>query len=225
MDIPGLSVVFLAGIATILTPCCLPLLPPLLAGSVGHRLRPLAIVTGSLTSFTALGLLVGTLTAFSPDALRTPAFLVIIAFGAIMVDEDLHRLYSTYSSKLAGRATVRVTALDEQRHPLLSAFVLGLALGLIWLPCVGPVLGAVLAYAAAGGGTADSGLLLFTYGVGFAMPLLGVAYGAKVAGKPLQERVTALNRPDVIRRVIGIVLLLSGVALLFDLDRLMLSLL
>ncbi len=225
MDIPGLSVVFLAGIATILSPCCLPLLPPLLAGSVGHRLRPLAIVTGSLTSFTALGLLVGTLTAFSPDTLRTPAFLLIIAFGAIMVDDDLHRVYSTYSSKLAGRTTMRVSALDEQRHPLLSAFVLGLALGLIWLPCVGPILGAVLAYAAAGGGTMDSGLLLFIYGVGFALPLLGVAYGAKVAGKPLQERVGALNQPDVVRRIIGIVLLLSGVALLFDLDRLLLSLL
>lgn len=223
MEVPTLSVVFLAGVATILTPCCLPLLPPLLSGSVGHRLRPIAIVAGSLVSFTALGVVVGTLGSFSPDTLRTPAFLAIVAFGAVMVDDDLNRIYSTYASRLSGWLTGSFSTLDADRRPLVSAFSLGTLLGVIWLPCVGPVLGAVLAYAATTGAAAESGLLLFVYGTGFAVPLLGVAYGGKIAGRSVVSRLGAVGGTETLRRIAGAILLVTGVALLFDLDRVLLS--
>ncbi|AXR77447.1 cytochrome c biogenesis CcdA family protein [Natrarchaeobaculum sulfurireducens] len=223
MEIPTLSVVFLAGVATILTPCCLPLLPPLLSGSVGHRLRPVAIISGSLLSFTALGLLVGAAGAISPETLRTPAFLAIVAFGAVMIDEDLYRTYSTYASRLSGSAAQRAAVFDEGKRPLGSAFSLGVLLGVIWLPCVGPVLGAVLAYAATTGAALESGFFLFVYGLGFSMPLLGVAYGSKIAGRSIGDRLGALGRDDVLRRSMGVILLISGVALLFEVDRILLS--
>jgi len=218
-----LSVVFLAGVATILTPCSLPLLPPLLSGSVGHRLRPVAIVAGSLLSFTTLGILVGSLGAISPETLRAPAFLAIVFFGAVMVDDDLNRTYSTYASRLSGSAAKRAAVFDEERRPVGSAFALGAFLGVIWLPCVGPVLGAVLAYAATTGATGQSGLLLFVYGLGFAVPLLGVAYGSKLVGRSAAERLGLLARGDALRRGVGVVLLLTGLALLFELDRVLLS--
>ncbi|MFA9427937.1 cytochrome c biogenesis CcdA family protein [Natronorubrum sp. A-ect3] len=223
METPMLSVVFLAGVATILTPCCLPLIPPLLSGSVGHRFRPLAIVSGSLVSFTGLGLLVGTLGSFSPDTLRAPAFIAIVAFGAVMADNDLHNIYSRYASRLSSVATRQSTAFDSEKRPLVSAFLLGILLGVIWLPCVGPILGAVLVYAATAGATLESGLLLFVYGAGFSVPLLGVAYGGKFAGRSIAARLGALGRTDVIRRLVGFVLLATGVALLFDVDRILLS--
>lgn len=223
MEVPTLTVVFLAGVATILTPCCLPLLPPLLSGSVGHRLRPVAIVSGSLLSFTALGVAVGAVGSISPETLRLPAFLAIVAFGAIMVDEDLYRHYSTYASRLSGSAAQRVAVFDEGKRPVTSAFFLGVLLGVIWLPCVGPVLGAVLVYAATTGAALESGFFLFVYGVGFSVPLLGVAYGGKVAGRPLADRLGVLGRDDVLRRAVGVVLLVSGVALLFEVDRIFLS--
>jgi len=223
MAFSTLPVVFLAGAATILTPCCLPLLPPLLSGSAGHRLRPIAIVSGSLVSFTGLGMAVGTLGSFSPDALRTPAFVAIIAFGAVMFDDDLHRIYSSYASRLSGIATGRVHALDESNHPITSAFALGTLLGVIWLPCVGPVLGAVLAYAATAGAAAESGVLLFVYGLGFSVPLLAVAYGGRIAGRSVADSIGLLGRGDAVRRVVGAVLLASGVGLLFELDRVLLS--
>ncbi|NGM70689.1 cytochrome c biogenesis protein CcdA [Natronolimnobius sp. AArcel1] len=223
MEVPTLTVVLLAGVATILTPCCLPLLPPLLSGSVGHRARPVAIVAGSLLSFTAIGVAVGSLGAISPETLRVPAFLTIIAFGAVMIDEDLHRTYSNYASKLAGVASQQASVFDEQTHPLASAFSLGLLLGVIWLPCVGPVLGAVLAYGAVTGAALESGLLLFVYGIGFSLPLLAVAYGSKLGGRSIAARIGVLERPDILRRVVGVVLVASGLALLFELDRIMLS--
>lgn len=223
MALPSLVVVFLAGAATILTPCCLPMLPPLLAGSVGHRLRPLAIVSGSLVSFTLLGVLVGTLGVLSPRTLRLPAFLAIIAFGAVMVDNDLHRIYSSYASRFSGAAATWMDVFDDGRRPLLSGLFLGTLLGVIWLPCVGPVLGAVLAYAATAGEALESGLLLFVYGAGFSVPLLGVAYGSRVAGRSVLQRTGIRGREEMLRRGVGVVLLASGVALLFGLDRVFLS--
>lgn len=223
MALPSLVVVFFAGAATILTPCCLPMLPPLLAGSVGHRLRPLAIVSGSLVSFTLVGVLVGALGVLSPRALRLPAFLAIIAFGAVMVDDDLHRIYSSYASRFSGVAATWTEAFDDGRRPLLSGLFLGTLLGVIWLPCVGPVLGAVLAYAATAGEAVESGLLLFVYGSGFSVPLLGVAYGSRIAGRSILKRTGIRGREEMLRRGVGVVLLASGVALLFGLDRVFLS--
>jgi cytochrome c-type biogenesis protein len=223
MALPTLPVVFAAGAATILSPCCLPLIPPLVSGSVGHRLRPLAVVAGSVASFTVLGVLVGSAAALSPDVLRPPALATVIAFGAVMLDDDLHEAYSARASRLAGAADQRLAVLDDDTRPLATGLLLGLLLGVVWLPCVGPVLGAVLAYAATTGTAVESARLLFVYGVGFAVPLLGVAYGGKLAGQSVARRLGLLDNRRVFRRLGGVVLVASGVALLFELDRVLLS--
>jgi cytochrome c-type biogenesis protein len=224
MALPTLSAALLAGLLTVLTPCCLPVLPPLLSGSVGHSLRPLTIVAGSVTSFTAIGVAIGYLGLLAPDSLRIPAFVTIIAFGAVMADDDLHAAFSKYASRASG-AVSGLSGASGDRYPLVGAFALGLGLGVLWLPCVGPVLGAVLAYASTTGSVTRSGMLLFSYGVGFGIPLLGVAYGGKAAGGHLRDRLPGMEQTRNVRRLAGYVLLTSGVALLFDLDRALLSLL
>ncbi|AUG47730.1 cytochrome C biogenesis protein CcdA [Haloarcula taiwanensis] len=213
---------FAAGAMTVLTPCCLPVLPPLLSGSVGHRLKPLAIVGGSVVSFTLVGLVTGYLGTLTSDSLRAPAFLVIIAFGAVMADDDLHEAYAATASKVSGRVD-GLGILSSSAHPIAAGFALGLVIGILWLPCVGPVLGAVLAYAGTTGDISQSGLLLFSYGVGFGLPMLGVAYGSKVAGGQVREVLPGAERTESVRRLAGYLLLVSGVALLFQLDRVLLS--
>ncbi|MFW5918077.1 MAG: cytochrome c biogenesis protein CcdA, partial [Haloferacaceae archaeon] len=96
-DVAGLVAVFVAGTLTALTPCCLPMLPPLLAGSAGHRLRPVSIVAGSIVSFTALGILTSTLGNLTPETLRLPFVVLIVAFGAVLADDDLHEAYTTHA--------------------------------------------------------------------------------------------------------------------------------
>lgn len=222
MAVPTLSAALIAGALTVLTPCCLPVLPPLLSGSVGHRLRPVTIVAGSILSFTLIGIATGYLGLLAPDSLRAPAFLTIVVFGAVMADDDLHAIYSRYASRVSGIAAGLSTARDG-RHPLVGAFALGLGLGVLWLPCVGPILGAVLAYASTTNSVTQSGLLLGSYGVGFGLPLLGVAYGGKAAGGRLRDRIPGLESTRHVRRLAGYLLILSGVALLFDIDRVFLS--
>jgi len=213
---------FAAGAMTVLTPCCLPVLPPLLSGSVGHRLKPLTIVAGSVVSFTLVGLLTGYLGTLTSDSLRAPAFLVIIAFGAVMADDDLHEAYAATASKISGRVD-GIGFHSSTAHPLAAGFTLGLVIGILWLPCVGPVLGAVLAYAGTTGDIVQSGFLLFSYGVGFGLPMLGVAYGSKAAGGRVRRVLPGVEQTETVRRLAGYLLLLSGVALLFELDRVLLS--
>jgi cytochrome c biogenesis protein CcdA len=220
---PDVVAVFAAGVLTILTPCCLPMVPPLLAGGVGHRLRPVAIVSGSILTFTTLGVLTGVVGGLTPERLRLPFTALMIAFGAVMADDDLHELYSRRASRLAGRATAVTEAVDETRHPLASGFLLGLLLGVVWLPCVGPILGGVLAYVGTTGDVLRSGALLFVYGVGFGIPLLAVAYGGKRVGQTVLDAVTEGTRPVTLRRLAGYVLVVTGVGMLFELDKLALS--
>lgn len=222
MSTPTLTAALLAGILTVLTPCCLPVLPPLLSGSVGHTLRPVSIVAGSVVSFTAIGVATGYLGLLAPDTLRAPAFVTIIAFGAVMADDDLHRIYSRYASRASG-FVAGLPAFETEQHPLAGAFVIGLGLGVLWLPCVGPVLGAVLAYASTTQSVTQSGLLLASYGVGFGLPLLGVAYGGKAAGGRVTDQWFDSGTTVYVRRTAGYLLVLSGVGLLFGLDKVLLS--
>ena len=95
---PPILLVFLAGMATVATPCVLPILPAVLSGSVGSRLRPLAIVTGMTLSFTLMGLLVFTVASFSffTDYLRWFSIFVIIGMGAVLFDDDINEIYTKY---------------------------------------------------------------------------------------------------------------------------------
>jgi len=199
------------------------MIPVLVVGGTGHRLRPVAVVAGSTLTFTALGVATGSIGALTPDSVRLPFAVLMLAFGAVMADDDLNAIYSKYASRFAGRANAATRVLDEERYPLANAFVVGLLLGVIWLPCVGPVLGGVLAYVGTTGDVARSAWLLFSYGVGFSVPLLGVAYTAKHGGRRVLDSVTDRSFAGSVQTVTGYSFVLLGVAMLFGLDKLALA--
>ena len=217
---PSAVAVFLAGVLTILTPCCLPMIPVLVVGGNGHRFRPVAIVAGSTLTFTALGVLTGTVGSVTPETVRAPFALAMLAFGVVLADDDVNDLYAGYASRLAGRATALTNRVDERRHPLANAFAVGLLLGVIWLPCVGPVLGGVLAYVGTTAGVARGAALLVTYGTGFSIPLLGVAYAGSAGSSRLLDAVSGNTGREHARTATGYAFVLLGVAVLFDLDKL-----
>ncbi|MDI6655218.1 MAG: cytochrome c biogenesis CcdA family protein [Candidatus Hydrothermarchaeota archaeon] len=218
MSEPSIFLVFLAGVLTIATPCVIPILPPMLAGSVGHRLRPLLIVLGSAVTFTFMGGLfsaIGLAASGFIDYLRFIFIAAIIGFGAVMVDEGIDEIYTKYSSRLVN-IFFRSGISRGSKNSLFGAFVLGMSLGIVWIPCVGPILGSVLAYAAVQGNLLKGSVLLLVYSTGLGLPMLAIAYGGKyTAGK-----VEWVNRNSVlIRKIAGWILILAGAAMLFGIDR------
>jgi cytochrome c biogenesis protein CcdA len=188
----------------------------MLAGSVGHRLRPLLIVAGSALTFTLMGGVfsaLGLAAGVAKETLRLVFIGVIIAFGAIMVDKDLNELYTKYSSALLSRFS---GPLSREIHSLGGAFILGMALGIVWIPCVGPILGSVLAYVAYQGELVSGSLLLLIYSAGLGLPMLAIAYGGKYAGSKMEW---AQRNSLRIRRFAGMVLIATGLAMLFGLDK------
>ncbi|WP_233255293.1 cytochrome c biogenesis CcdA family protein [Haloplanus rallus] len=195
------------------------MIPVLVVGANGHRLRPVLIVAGSTLTFTVLGVVTGSVGSITPETIRAPFAVLMLAFGIVLADDDVNDIYSRYASRLASRATGLTGRVDERRHPLANAFVVGLLLGVIWLPCVGPVLGGVLAYVGTTATVASGAALLFTYGVGFSLPLLGVAYLGRSGGNRLLE----YGRGDGFRTATGYAFVLLGLAVLFDIDKLALA--
>ncbi|MFZ3169981.1 MAG: cytochrome c biogenesis CcdA family protein [Candidatus Methanoperedens sp.] len=220
----SIFIVFLAGVVTIMKPCCLPLVPVIFSGSGGHRLRPLAIVSGLTVSFTTMGVLVSafgaTFGAYT-DYLRNIAILFIISMGFVLFDEDVNMEFM----KISGSITQRLRGIGffnkfSSKMPegsLMGGFFLGLSLGVLWIPCVGPILGAVLALVASVGNTTYGASMLFVYSIGMSLPMLSIAY----YGKKITNRYKWFSRNgELLKKLSGLVLILIGIMLLFGVDKL-----
>ncbi|HEY9206126.1 MAG TPA: cytochrome c biogenesis CcdA family protein [Candidatus Methanoperedens sp.] len=227
---PSIILVFIAGLVTILKPCCLPLVPAVMSGSAGGRLRPLAIVSGMTLSFTVMGTLVsgfGAAFAGFTDTLRSLSILFIMAMGAVLFDEDINIEFMKISSSLTQRVRNNIGFLNGSssnmpEQGLFGGFFLGMSLGIVWIPCVGPILGAVLAYVASVGNMSYGAWLLFVYSVGMSLPMLSIAY----YGKKVTNRYKWFARNgELLKKLSGLVLITVGIMLLFGIDKLMIRLL
>jgi cytochrome c biogenesis protein CcdA/thiol-disulfide isomerase/thioredoxin len=200
-----IGVGLLAGSITAVSPCILPVLPIVLTAGAGDRgwRRPLLIIGGLVASFTVFTLAAASILS----ALGLPQdFLRNVAIAAMFV------LAGSLLSKRFAFALERPFAFMTRRrggHPA-SAFVLGISLGLVFVPCAGPVLATITVLAAQSRVSVDTVLLTLAYGVGFGVPMLLIAVGGqRVAGR---LRATGPG----FRRVSGVVLAASAAAILFN---------
>ncbi|AKB38421.1 cytochrome C-type biogenesis protein (ccdA), conjectural [Methanosarcina siciliae C2J] len=194
-------VAFGAGVLSVLSPCILPLLPAVLASSTGKgKLRPLAIVLGVSISFTLMGVVTSAFgAAFQAHLgqLKILAELLIITMGLAMLFEiSLFNAFARFPL-LAGM---------NEKGPL-SGLLLGLSLGVLWIPCVGPILASILTMVALEGSTASGALTLLIYSAGFAVPMLLLAYSAHLS----TSKIKLISKYDVaFKKGAGIVLILVG---------------
>jgi cytochrome c biogenesis protein CcdA len=185
---PDLLLALFAGILTIAAPCTLPVLPILLGASIGRRAgaRPAFIAAGFVASFAFVALAlnaVATALHFDPNVLRTGGLGLLVIFGALMV---WPAAFERLTARLAG-AGVALQPNTAAAPTNLGGFVLGTTLGLIWTPCAGPVLGTILTAIATSPDHAHGALLLLTYTIGAALPMLGVAYGGQAISTRLRH--------------------------------------
>ncbi|HYD35739.1 MAG TPA: cytochrome c biogenesis protein DipZ [Vitreimonas sp.] len=206
---------FLAGVVTILSPCILPVLPIILSGSVGdgHR-RPLGIVAGFVLSFTFLTLALSSLvkaTGVSPDWLRLLAVGVIAVFGVALllpqVQVVMEKLFSRLSTLLPRQNT---------QDGFIAGMIVGVSLGILWAPCVGPILAAVITLALTSEVTFLAVIITLAYALGTGLPMLAITYG----GRALLQRVPWLLRNTArIQKGFGVVMIAIAVALFMNWDR------
>ncbi len=231
---PSIILVFIAGLVTILKPCCLPLVPAVMSGSAGGRLRPLAIVTGMSLTFTVMGTLVsgfGAAFASFADTLSTLSILFIMTMGFVLFDNDVNMEFIKLSSSITqslrnNTGFLNRTSSNTSEHGIFGGFFLGMSLGIVWIPCVGPILGAVLAFvaksSASSGDITYGALMLLVYSAGMSLPMLSIAY----YGKKVTNRYKWFSRNgELLKKLSGLVLIIVGIMLLFNIHKIIIRLL
>ena len=199
----------LAGAGTALSPCVLPVLPALLsAGGVGGRRRPLGIVLGLSVTFTVtivgIAKVVGGV-GLGSDPLRDVAIVVLLVFGAALLLPRLSERIEAPLSRLA-RFGPRTRG-----DGFLSGLLVGGALGFVYTPCASPILAAVISVSAASGKTI---VIALAYALGSAVVLLALTLG----GRRLFDRIRKAGRGPALQRALGIVMILTAVAIIANLD-------
>jgi len=212
-----LSIAFLAGLISFLSPCVLPLIPGYISYISGTSFNKLLKKRGHLivikTIFFTLGFsfvfialgstasLIGNFFLLNSDGFRIFAGLIIIFFslhliGIInfkLINKDVRFFTNTYS------------------HSLAFPFIVGAAFGFGWTPCIGPILGSILTLAAIEENIEQSMLLLSSYSLGLAIPFIisGILIDKFLFfSKKLQIHIKRITKAG------GVILLLTGIAIL-----------
>lgn len=206
---------FIAGFVTILSPCILPILPIVLSGGIsGGKRRPVGIVLGFVISFTFFTLFLSslvTLLRISPDTLRFMSVIIIFTLGMSMFIPQFQLLIERIFAKISNKVAVR-----NSGDGFGGGVLLGTSLGLVWTPCVGPILASVIALAASNALTTSSLLITLAYSMGTAIPLLLITYG----GRALLQKVPWLLKNTVsIQKLFGIVMMVVSIGIYFNIDR------
>ena len=199
-----LAIGFAAGVITAISPCVLPVLPILLAGGAsGGGRRPYAIIAGLVASFTVFTLTAGAILSalgLPQDLLRNVAIALLFVLAATLfwprLGQLLERPFAFMTRRRSGN--------------LGGGFLLGASLGLVFVPCAGPVLAAITVLSAEQRFSIDSVLLTLAYSLGAAGPMLLIALG----GQRVARRLRASG--DNLRRAMGVVVAITAVAIVFN---------
>jgi cytochrome c biogenesis protein CcdA/thiol-disulfide isomerase/thioredoxin len=209
---------FLAGIVTVLSPCILPVLPVVLSGGIGGgKARPWGVITGFTASFTVFTLTLSTLVQWlglDPDVLRWAAAGLILVFGVVLVVPALKDRFMAWTTALVTRSSsVRP---GKPVGGFWSGLVLGLGLGLVWTPCVGPIMASVISLALSQTVDASSVFITLAYTLGTSIPLFLIMAG----GRSLLNRVPWFTKhASAIQRGFGALMIVAAVALFSGGDR------
>lgn len=213
----GLS--FIAGVLSILSPCVLPLVPIIVGTALNtHRLGPYALALGLAISFTVIGVFLATLgdTLGIDQALfRNIAAYLFILFGVILLSASLQARFASVTSGLGGSGKYLLNKLSTDS--LSGQFGLGLLLGVVWSPCVGPILGATVTLASQGQQLQQVVIIMAIFGLGAGLPLILLGMLSRQVMMNVRGKLFAAGKLG--KQVLGGVMLLLGIMILTGLDK------
>jgi cytochrome c biogenesis protein CcdA len=215
----SIGLALLAGLLSILSPCVLPLIPIVIGAATGeHRYGPAALAAGLATSFVTIGLFVATIgfsLGLDQDVFRAVAALLLIVIGGAL-------LIPRFQVQVAAAAGPIGNWMQQQAgglpgRGLGGQFAVGLLLGAVWSPCVGPTLGAASLLAARAENLAFVALIMFAFGIGAALPLLAIGMMSREAMARWRGRMLAAGSGG--KALMGAILIAAGALILSGWDK------
>jgi len=210
-----LPIAFISGILTVFSPCILPILPIILASGIDGKIwRIRGLIVGLVISFSVVTLLlaffVQTLN-ISADAIRNLAVVLLVIFGISLVFpviwDKVQALIERYW---------RFRPVQTGKDGFGGGLITGISLGIVWTPCVGPILAAVATLAAINSISLSTVGIVVVYALGVGLSLYIIARG----GSKVSEKLGFVKTNNVtIRRVFGIIILLTALFIYSGFDR------
>jgi len=220
MEFANLVFAFVAGLFSILSPCVLPLLPVVCSVAVAeHKLGAVALAAGLALSFLTVGLFVATIgfaLGIDGEQFRMVAGILLLVVGGVLVVPRLQTQVALAAGPISTWASHRVDG-GSAHSGLASQFGVGLLLGAVWSPCVGPTLGAASVLAAQGRDLGHVALTMVMFAVGTALPLLLLGLLSREALMRWHGRLVATGK--VGKMVLGFVLITTGALILSGFDK------
>ncbi len=202
-----------------LSPCVLPIVPILLGSAANaHRRAPLALAAGLALSYS----IIGTVLAWAGSALgmdagifRNVGAIILGLLGIVLLSTNLQQRFALATSGIgnAGNDLISKMRLDG----LVGQFAIGLVLGVVWSPCVGPTLGSAIVLASEGKHLAQVALVMGVFGVGAALPVVVLAYLSRTAMMRVRGKLMQAGKTGKI--VLGTSMLLIAVLIVSGADR------
>lgn len=213
MTVVSLSLALLAGILSTLSPCVLPLLPIVLGAAAGeHRLGPLALAGGLAASFTIIGLFVATIgfaAGLDTDLFRYVAATLLLLIGLVLLVPAIGERFAVLAAPIGGWVDARLGGFST--GGVWGQLCLGLLLGAVWTPCVGPTLGAASLLASQGKDLGQVAVTMGVYGIGAALPLLLLGLASREAMQRWRSRVLHTGRG--MRMALGAILVMIALGI------------
>ena len=208
-----------AGALTTLSPCVLPIVPILLGSAANaHPKAPVALAGGLALSYAVVGSLLawaGSALGVNTEAFRVVGALVLAALGIVLLSGAAQRRFASATAGIseAGNDFLARARLDG----IGGQFVIGLVLGVVWSPCVGPTLGAAVALASQGSNLPQVASVMAVFGVGAALPILAIAYASRAGFA--KSRGALLMAGQAGKTIMGVALLVVAAVILLRLDK------
>lgn len=202
---PGLA--FVEGLALIASPCILPVLPLVLSASVeGGRRRPFGIILGFVLAFSVFALASRKLVAafhIDLDIIKDGSLLLLFLFGLVLLSEKLSQAFSQLTQ---GAANLGNSVASGGKDGFFSGILIGALIGLVWTPCAGPILAAVLVQVIRQQSDAMGAVMIASFALGAAVPMLVIA----LTGRKIMQRMGFLtNHAEAVRKAFGALIILS----------------
>ncbi len=202
----GLS--FFEGLALIVSPCILPILPIILAGSLsGGIRRPLGIITGFIITFTLFTFFSRQIVLHANvdlNVIRHISYAILFLLGIVMLSSTLTEKFNLWTQRLTSTGTSLVSA-NNPESGFFGGLLFGGLISIIWTPCAGPILAAVIVQTILQQSTLAGFFALLSFSVGVAVPMLLIA----LFGRDLLTRATYFKTHSALfRKLAGLIIIL-----------------